>query len=166
MTRYCVFNTSKGYIAALEKDGYIMEISLPKPNKNSALKNISYLSDAICVEPAVFGKLPDLLIGYFQGNNVDFSNIKINLDGFSVFRMKVIDFVRGVPYGTVISYSDVAKRAGFPGAARAVGKVMAKNRTPIIVPCHRVVAASGLGGFSSGLDMKRDLLNLEGVELE
>jgi len=69
----------------------------------------------------------------------------------------------GVPFGSLISYGDLGARAGDPTAARVVGEAMAANPYPIVVPCHRVVASDGLGGFGGGLDMKRWLLAHEGV---
>ena len=70
-----------------------------------------------------------------------------------------------VGYGETTSYKDLAQRAGRPKASRAVGSAMATNPIPIIVPCHRVVARNGLGGFTGGLDLKQRLLALEGVYL-
>ena len=69
-----------------------------------------------------------------------------------------------VPYGEVVSYGELARRAGNPKAARAVGMTMNRNRIPIVLPCHRVVGANGsLVGYAGGLDRKRFLLELEGV---
>lgn len=72
-----------------------------------------------------------------------------------------------VPFGETVSYGELAEMAGRPGAARAVGNVMSRNPVPIVVPCHRVVAAGGrIGGYGpSGVSTKRFLLALEGVEL-
>lgn len=71
--------------------------------------------------------------------------------------------VRTVGYGQVVTYQELAERVGQPGAARAVGTAMGSNPIPIVVPCHRVVAADGLGGYGGGLETKRRLLELEGV---
>lgn len=68
-----------------------------------------------------------------------------------------------VPYGRVVTYAQLAAMAGRPGAARAVGNAVGANPIPIIIPCHRVVASGGLGGFSSGLARKVTLLGIEGV---
>jgi methylated-DNA-[protein]-cysteine S-methyltransferase len=74
---------------------------------------------------------------------------------------------RDVPFGETVSYGELAEMAGHPGAARAVGNAMSRNPLPIVVPCHRVVAAGGrIGGYGpSGVGTKRMLLTLEGVEL-
>lgn len=81
------------------------------------------------------------------------------------FQVKVWETLCQVPYGQVITYGELAVRAGYPRAARAVGMAMARNRIPIIVPCHRVIAQNGqLGGFGYGIEIKRALLWLEGAQ--
>jgi len=73
---------------------------------------------------------------------------------------------RAVPWGEVVSYGELAALAGRPGAARAAGSFCADNRYSLIIPCHRVVAANGIGGYgSAGPSLKRRLLALEGVRL-
>ena len=77
------------------------------------------------------------------------------------FRLKVYQEMQKIPYGKSITYSDLAGKVGSPKAFRAVGTACGKNPLPLIIPCHRVKAQSGLGGFTGGLDIKRFLLNLE-----
>jgi methylated-DNA-[protein]-cysteine S-methyltransferase len=82
----------------------------------------------------------------------------------STFQRRVWDALRAIPYGTTVSYSELARRLGDTRATRAVGAANAKNPIPIIVPCHRVVGARGeLTGFGGGLDRKRWLLEHEGA---
>ena len=82
------------------------------------------------------------------------------------FQRKVLGMLTQVPFGELVSYGDLAARAGSPGAARAVGAAMAANPVPVVVPCHRVVESSGgLGGYTGGLSYKRKLLAHEGVEV-
>ncbi len=79
------------------------------------------------------------------------------------FQRRVWKATQAIPYGQVRSYGWIAERIGSPGAARAVGQALGHNPLPLLVPCHRVVAAGGtLGGFTGGLDLKRKLLRLEG----
>jgi len=81
----------------------------------------------------------------------------------SFFR-RVYQACAGIPFGQVLSYQELAEIAGSPKACRAVGQAMAKNQVTLVVPCHRVLAAGGsLGGFGGGLDMKKQLLQLEGA---
>lgn len=77
------------------------------------------------------------------------------------FQMKVWKNIRKIPFGEKMTYGEVAAMIGCPKAARAVGQAMASNPLPLIFPCHRVVAAGGLGGFSGGLELKNYLLKRE-----
>jgi len=110
--------------------------------------------------------LPELrqaLINYFRGQSVIF-NCRIDTSWASDFGRKVLRLCSGIPAGKTISYSQLARLAGHPGAARAVGNIMAGNRTPILIPCHRVISADGsLGGYSAagGIQMKKLLLDHE-----
>ena len=79
------------------------------------------------------------------------------------FQLKVLKKTAQIPFGRVKTYGDIARLAGSPKGARAVGQVMNKNPLPIIFPCHRVVASNGLGGFSGGLELKEYLLERERV---
>ena len=84
----------------------------------------------------------------------------------SAFERRVWDALRAIPYGSTVSYGELARRLGDPRATRAVGAANGKNAIPIIVPCHRVVGARGeLTGFGGGLDRKRWLLEHEGAAL-
>jgi methylated-DNA-[protein]-cysteine S-methyltransferase len=98
------------------------------------------------------------------GQSVDFAEVPLAIDRLSPFARRVVEACRRIPWGQVRTYGQLAAVCGSPGAARAVGSVMAKNRFPLVVPCHRVLAAGGeLGGYSapSGLRMKRRLLEME-----
>ncbi|HEY2881097.1 MAG TPA: MGMT family protein, partial [Pirellulales bacterium] len=99
-----------------------------------------------------------------EGEPDDFRDVEIELEYTTTFGKRILQTCRKIGWGATQSYGQLAKAAGFPGAARAVGSVMAKNRTPIVVPCHRVIASGGkLGGYSAslGLTTKRRLLQLE-----
>ena len=102
--------------------------------------------------------------GYFAGDRVSFDDVELELDGWTPFQLAVMSALRRVGYGEVVSYSDLARLAGYPRAQRAAGTFCARNRFGLVVPCHRVVAADGLGSYGSlGLEYKRRLLALEGV---
>jgi methylated-DNA-[protein]-cysteine S-methyltransferase len=96
---------------------------------------------------------------YFKGEKIDFS-CDVDLSRLSPFAQKVLEETRKIGYGKTITYSELAKNIGCKGA-RAVGRALAKNPIPIIIPCHRVVAKHGIGGYSAGLDIKTRLLKLE-----
>jgi methylated-DNA-[protein]-cysteine S-methyltransferase len=101
---------------------------------------------------------------YFAGERHDF-DLPLDWRLSRGFRRTVLDELVRVPYGQITSYQALAERAGSPRAVRAVGSAMATNPIPIVVPCHRVLRGDGtLGGYGGGLDTKRWLLALEGVE--
>jgi len=90
-------------------------------------------------------------------------NTKLDFSSGTGFQKTVWKKLLEVPYGEVVTYKELACAVGSPGAARAVGNAVGKNPLPIVVPCHRVLAAKGLGGYSCGMDIKKKLLRLEGV---
>ena len=103
---------------------------------------------------------------FFAGARPDFSDVDLDLEGYTPFQRAVVDALRRVPYGEVVTYGELAALAGYPNAHRATGSVCAHNRFPLVVPCHRVVSATGIGGYgASGVEVKRRLLGLEGVSL-
>ena len=101
---------------------------------------------------------------YFAGDAVELDDLPLDLAGVAPFAEKVYAAARAIPRGQTLTYGEVAARTGKPGASRAVGGALGKNPVPLIVPCHRVVAAGGrLGGFSAtgGVATKRRMLALE-----
>ena len=108
--------------------------------------------------------LADRLQSYFAGARDSFADVELELTWCTPFQRRVVDTLRAIPYGETATYGEIAALAGHPNAQRAVGSVCACNRFALVVPCHRVVAADGLGSYGSlGLGYKRRLLELEGV---
>ena len=100
---------------------------------------------------------------YFEGVSTDFATLTLDPRG-TPFQLRVWQELRLIPWGQTISYGELARRVGNPKASRAVGQANALNPIPLIIPCHRVIAADGsLGGYSSGLDRKLWLLGHEGA---
>jgi methylated-DNA-[protein]-cysteine S-methyltransferase len=98
---------------------------------------------------------------YFEGRRRDF-DLPLDLRSRTGFSRDILERLARVPYGEVTTYGTLAKEAGKPQAARAVGTVMNRNPIPIVLPCHRVVGSTGsLVGYGGGLDRKRQLLDLE-----
>ena len=86
------------------------------------------------------------LRAYFTGARDSFADVKIDLDGYTEFQRAIVETLRNVPWGEVVTYGELAALSGYPNAQRAAGSVCAANRFPVVVPCHRVVAANGLLG--------------------
>jgi methylated-DNA-[protein]-cysteine S-methyltransferase len=111
-------------------------------------------------------RLGERLRGYFAGERDDFLDVDLDLDGLTPFQRAVCDALRAVPYGETVTYGELAALAGHPNAHRAAGTFCAHNRFSIVVPCHRVVSAGGLGSYGSlGVSYKRRLLELERAAL-
>ena len=171
------FSTDLGHMALATWDGEIVGLAFGYSRADQAIRALkSYYSESdralldqamreSSSEAAFFNeRVARLLKKYASGESVDFDDLPLSLVGMTNFQKQVVAACRASPWGETVSYGELAARVGHPGAARAVGTVMRKNRVPLIVPCHRVLAADGkLGGYSSpaGLAMKKRLLALE-----
>jgi methylated-DNA-[protein]-cysteine S-methyltransferase len=113
--------------------------------------------------PALLAPVRRELATYFSGQPTDFSNVILDLDlRGATFQLRVWQALRQIPWGRTVSYRELAARLDRPGGARAVGQALRANPLPLIIPCHRVIAADGgLGGYSGGLARKRWLLRHE-----
>jgi methylated-DNA-[protein]-cysteine S-methyltransferase len=114
--------------------------------------------------PSITRAIEDMLSS-LKGNDAPLQRLSLDMAGVPPFHQRVYDLARSIPPGKTLTYGEIAARIGSPGSARAIGQAMRRNPFPLIVPCHRVVAAGGtLGGFSAagGVDAKRRLLALEG----
>ena len=110
--------------------------------------------------------VPDLvrrIHSFFAGEPVSFADVALDLEWCTPFQLAVATQLRAVPWGEVVSYGELAERAGYPRAGRAAGTLCATNKFFLFVPCHRVVASDGIGSYGdSGVSFKRRLLRLEG----
>lgn len=114
--------------------------------------------------PAEVRQAIEAMGALLRGESSELRSIPLDLDGIAPFEQRVYEVARTIPPGTTLSYGEIARRLGAPGAARDVGQALGRNPFPIVVPCHRVVAAGGkLGGFSArgGATTKRRLLSVE-----
>jgi len=108
-------------------------------------------------------KLEKEIKAYFNGHPIT-GNYPLVMSGYTQWTLKILQLVQKIPFGRTVTYKYLAEAAGTPLAARAVGRALSCNRTPILIPCHRVVGERGkLVGFSSGIDWKKELLELEGA---
>jgi len=103
---------------------------------------------------------------YFDGTRTEF-DAPVDLRWGTPFQRDVLEAARAIPFGHSARYQDVADRIGRPRAQRAVGNALGSNPVAILIPCHRVVGSGGrLGGYTGGLDIKRTLMEIEGIEME
>ncbi|MFH1662809.1 MAG: methylated-DNA--[protein]-cysteine S-methyltransferase [Chloroflexota bacterium] len=158
---YTVLETDMGWIAIVGSERGLVSTSLPHKSAREALESLGKTIEYALPSPDRFMDLTRRLKAYFSGYKVLFQD-ELDFSETTQFQREVWQAARLIPYGETRSYGWLADRVGKPGAARAIGQAMGKNRLPIIIPCHRVIGNNGsLGGFSGGLDMKKRLLRLE-----
>jgi len=165
-----IFPTDLGWMGVAWSDNKLTRITFDHPSAAAATASLE--TDVAEAEQA--GSLPEWIAdlvhrlqSYAAGHAERFNDVPLDLTHLSAFQASVVKACRKIGHGKVRTYGELAASAGSPGAARAVGSVMSKNRFPIVVPCHRVVGAGdSLGGFSSraGVCMKERMLALEGAE--
>ncbi len=111
-------------------------------------------------------KLKDALVAFLMSyGQKKAAEIELPLDDQSQFRKKVLNSLQKVPFGSTLTYGELALEAGHPGAARAVGTACHYNPFPLFIPCHRVIASGGkMGGFACDLEIKKLLLEFEDIE--
>jgi methylated-DNA-[protein]-cysteine S-methyltransferase len=159
--RFVVFETAWGYAGFASGPNGITKLHLPTPTRAAV---VAGFKDAI-FDAGLMKELQKAMVQYFQGKEVDFSRWpQVDCGHLSSFAGAVLRECRKIRYGQVITYGELAQRAGRPASARAAGTVLAGNPVPLIVPCHRIIRADGgLGGFSGegGVKTKKRLLGLE-----
>jgi methylated-DNA-[protein]-cysteine S-methyltransferase len=159
-----VLDTPLGWMALIGQRNVLAQLTFGHPSAQAAVRAL----DPGLVETSTRGTwnppLVRRLLAYASGRPADFSNVEIDPGPLTAFQRRVIHHCRQIPYGKTLSYGELAAQAGSSRAARAVGNCMAANRTPLVVPCHRVLPASRQpGAFSApgGVKMKKRLLALE-----
>ena len=156
-----VFESKLGWMAAAWIEGLLARVTFGHPSPQAAVACLEIERDPCQATPAMSSLIKRLQAFAAGDRNDDFLDVPLMMSDMTPFQQAVIERCRRIPSGDTLSYAELATAAGHPGAARAVGRVMATNRFPLIVPCHRVVAAGGaIGGFSApeGINMKRRLL--------
>ncbi len=111
-------------------------------------------------------KLYQDILRYLMGENVDFLKYEPDLSSLTGFEQKVLGETSKISYGATITYSELADRIGSSGGAQAVGQALSKNPYPIVIPCHRVIAKYGIGGYNGGVKLKKWLLEIEANGLD
>jgi methylated-DNA-[protein]-cysteine S-methyltransferase len=168
---YAVFETAAGFCGIAWKQTRVVRFQLPA--RDAAATERAVLRHAAGAQraapPAEIGRVIAAAQRYFAGEKIDFSDVEVDLAGQQDFFRRIYTALRRVGYGQTTTYGALAKELGAgPEAARDVGQAMAINPVPLIIPCHRVLAAGGkVGGFSApgGAASKIRMLELEGVRI-
>ena len=152
-----VFETPLGFFALSWSDAGLKRLVLPEPDFSSALRRLAGRGATETPEFADEADLPDRIAKivadirrYAAGETIDFSAIAVDLSGVDDFRRAIYEAARKLAQGEAVTYGELARRAGFPGRAQETGVALGRNPVPLVIPCHRIVAAGGkLGGFSA-----------------
>jgi len=169
--RYHIFETAGGYCGIAWNDHGITRFQLPTSSAEETERLLlRRIAGAQLLAPTagVLDAVRRVQL-YFTGEETDFSNIILDLGDLDAFFAQVYDAARQIPWGQTTTYGALARQLGAgPEAARDVGQAMAGNPVPLIIPCHRVLAAGNkIGGFSApgGANAKRRMLELEGAHV-
>ena len=164
-----IFETPFGWMGAAASKRGLRRTTLPQDSPDECAAILDGYAEGAQQDPARFWDLADLLTRYFEGTAVDFASHPLDVGDAPAFQQAAWAACLTIPYGETRPYKWLAARAGRPNAPRAAGQTMARNRLPLVVPCHRVVASDGtLHGFGKGasqLDLKQRLLDLEAGRL-
>lgn len=140
---------------------YILLSRPGSPAEKTAVKLFPDSRKSSCVE---IDSIAESIKACLEGEPVKFSLKLVDLSPYSKFQQSVLRAQYAIPRGSVSTYGLIAAHVGSPGGGRAVGNVMARNPFPILVPCHRTIRSGCyLGGFGGGTEMKRSLLEKEGI---
>jgi methylated-DNA-[protein]-cysteine S-methyltransferase len=153
-----LFRTSWGWVGVAFTPRGLRRLVLPMPDRAAVAGELGLSPGSVLTPWAGRRGLVAFLDG--QGPCLQ---VPVDLAGFSGFTRRVLDATRNIPPGTTVTYGELARRAGKPRAYRAAGQVMARNPVPLVIPCHRVVAAGGPGEYAGGVAMKLRLLALEAL---
>jgi len=166
MQNICLFTTAIGSCALVWQGDRIIAAQLPERDEDAARRRLAKrFPDAVEAEPSPFVQQAiDDVVALLAGERRDLAHLPIDLSETPEFNRRVYAVALAIPPGETLTYGEVAARIGEPGAARAVGVALGQNPIPIIVPCHRVLAAGGkTGGFSAdgGVETKLKILTIE-----
>ncbi len=167
---FALFETAIGRSAIAWGERGLLSLLLPEISEQATrarlTRRLPLASES--APPDDIRRTIDAISALLHGERVDLTSVALDLSGIPAFDQRVYEIARTIPAGQTLSYGDVARRLGDPIHARAVGQALGRNRFPIVVPCHRVLAADGgLGGFSAhgGAETKRRMLIIEGAVL-
>src|SRR3954451_1876622 len=166
MTPYTLFNTAIGRCGLAWGPDGLLALQLPEATDDLTRQRLTRsLDDPRETQPPHhIREVIEAVVALTDGQDVDLTAVSLDMSRVSPYNRRLYEAIRSIRPGQPSTYGDIANDLGEPGAARAVGRAMGHNPWPIIVPCHRVVAANGrTGGFSAhgGVDTKLRLLAIE-----
>lgn len=168
MTEFALFDTAIGTCAVAWTEHGVSNVLLPGRSTAQTRTTLAsrYGPAAEAKPPPGVARAIAAIVRLLDGESEDLADVELDLTGVPEFNQQVYAVARTIDPGATLCYGDIAVRIGQPGAARAVGRAMGDNPCPIVIPCHRVLAADGsLHGFSGygGIATKRRMLQIEGA---
>jgi methylated-DNA-[protein]-cysteine S-methyltransferase len=168
MTQYALFDTPIGTCGVAWDGDAVVGTQLPEPRVADTRRRLEdrFEGATEAAPPAAIEGAIERMVASLRGEADDLADVTLDLAALPLFQQRVFEVVRRIPAGETLSYGEVAAAAGSPGAARAVGQALGRNPFPIVIPCHRVLAAGGrIGGFTAqgGVSTKAKMLAAEGV---
>jgi len=169
-----VFATALGFVGIGFGPSGLTRLVLPGRSRDAVARRLAESGQAANLAeqaegaPTFVAALVRAICAYMEGGCVDFRNVPVDLGGIEPFRRDIYEAARQLSFGETTSYGELARRAGHPGLARETGAALGANPVPLVIPCHRVLAAGGrIGGFSApgGAATKERMLAMEGVRL-
>jgi methylated-DNA-[protein]-cysteine S-methyltransferase len=168
---YIVFETAYGHCAIAWNETGVTRFQLPSQHAATTERNLVRRTPgaAVGVPTPEIDDVIAIVKRYYDGETIDFSHIRVDLGEMNEFSKRIYKTLRHIAWGQTTTYGALAKELGLDNweGARDVGQAMGKNQIPLIIPCHRVLAAGGkIGGFSApgGAETKMRMLELEGVK--
>ncbi|RWA76180.1 methylated-DNA--[protein]-cysteine S-methyltransferase [Mesorhizobium sp.] len=167
---HAVLETVIGFMGIAWSEKGLIRLCLPERSREAVERRLfrhGGVSSAT-EQPQWVVELIASIKAYAAGEDVDFSGVAVDLDGVDDFRLAIYDAARELGFGETTTYGELAKRAGHAGLARETGAALGANPVPLVIPCHRILAAGGkIGGFSApgGSATKEKMLAMEGVRV-
>jgi methylated-DNA-[protein]-cysteine S-methyltransferase len=162
---FSVFATAWGPVGAIRSAEGLVRLELPHYSRDDLRALLQWEHAGAVADDAALADVAQLCQSYFNAQPVDFASVACDLSGIGPFGQTILNACRRIGYGQKRSYTQLALMAGQPESkARAAAQALGRNPIPLIIPCHRVLAAGGgLSGFSApgGIDLKRRMLELE-----
>lgn len=169
-TAFALFDTAIGHCAVAWGERGIVTVQLPEASEAATRSRMQRRHPGVleATPTAMVQTVVDGIVALLNGEDVDLSNVPLDMDGIPAFHRRVYELALQIPRGETLTYGEIAKRLNEPGSARAVGQALGANPFAPVVPCHRVLAAgTKLGGFSArgGLTTKLRMLAIEGARI-
>jgi methylated-DNA-[protein]-cysteine S-methyltransferase len=165
---FAVFDTAIGPCGIAWTEQAVAGVQLPEGSVERTRARLArrFPDAGEATPPPAVQQAVDGIVALMNGESRDLAEVALDLDGVPDFHRRVYEITRAIAPGKTLSYGDIATKLGMPGSAQAVGQAMGRNPFPIVVPCHRVLAAGGKdGGFTAngGVATKRRMLVIEGA---